>query len=51
MTWTNVADQSTDYEFPTDIDDNYFVIGYFQNDYIEPEGIWTDVANVSTSWA
>lgn len=49
-TWTGVTQQSTTYEFPSDSANNYVAVDYVEDGYIQPEGIWTTVAGVSTTW-
>lgn len=49
-TWTGVTQQSTSYEFPATLPDGYVLIDYMQDGYLQPEGIWTTVAGVSTTW-
>lgn len=51
MTWTRVADQSSDFEHPADAVNGYVQLAYVQNDYIAAEGLWSVMADVSTVWA
>lgn len=51
MTWSGVADVTTDFSPPADLANGYVVQGYVQDDYILPAGVWTEVTQVSTTWA
>lgn len=50
MTWTVVTEDSETYEFPADLQNGYVAVGYVQNGYIKPQGIWTDVSPEATTW-
>lgn len=49
-TWTAASPQSTSYEFPASVPDGYVVVGYVEDGYIEPYGIWSNVSQASTTW-
>ena len=50
-TWTEVANQSTTFTFPSDEINDYVLVGYVENGYISGVGIWSEVDDASTAWA
>ncbi len=49
-TWTQVGNQSTEFNSPSDEENDYVVSGYMANGYIDGALIWADVDVVTTTW-